>query len=408
MVKSSVRLIILFSVGFCLLGLLAPGAEAQSQPTFYFFYSPTCSVCARQSKLIDRLEADYSQLAVKRINVTTGDGYDLLQSFYDKYQVEQSSRGGTPVSFIEAEGVGGKYMIGYSESVDEAIEGYVQQLIALEGDNHQPNDNDAIESTTSGQITLPFIGAINLSGLSPLTLSAVMGGLDGFNACAMVALGFLLALLLGGESIDRRKVFLIGGTFILVSGLVYFLFISAWLNLFMFLGYLRIITIVVGVGVVLFSLFLLKDYFSGIICKICDVPEDGQESRLTKGQRKLFAIMTKVTDSSMPLWLVLVTVATVAAGINLIEIFCSFGFPVAYTKILTGFSLSSVSYYFYLLVYIGFYMLDDFLIFLAAVITLRVTKVSEKYLKAVKLISGLALLLLGLAILFRPEFLAWK
>ena len=110
----------------------------------------------------------------------------------------------------------------------------------------------------------------------------------------------------------------------------------------------------------------------------------------------------------MPLWLVLVTVATVAAGINLIEIFCSFGFPVAYTKILTGFSLSSVSYYFYLLVYIGFYMLDDFLIFLAAVITLRVTKVSEKYLKAVKLISGLALLLLGLAILFRPEFLAWK
>ena len=176
----------------------------------------------------------------------------------------------------------------------------------------------------------------------------------------------------------------------------------------MFLGYLRIITMVVGIGVVLFSLFLLKDYFSGIICKICDVPQDGREGRLTKWQRKLFAIMTKVTDSSMPLWLVLVTVATVAAGINLIELFCSFGFPVAYTKILTGFSLPSVSYYFYLLVYIGFYMLDDFLIFLAAVITLRVTKVSEKYLKAIKLISGLALLLLGLAILFRPEFLAWK
>ena len=163
MVKSSVRLIILFLVGFCLLGLLAPVAEAQSQPIFYFFYSPTCSVCARQSKLIERLEANYSQLAIRRINVTTSDGYDLLQSFYDKYQIEQSKRGGTPVSFIEAEGVGGKYMIGYSESVDEAIEGYVQRLIALEGDNHQPNDNDAIESTTSGRVSLPFIGAINLS-----------------------------------------------------------------------------------------------------------------------------------------------------------------------------------------------------------------------------------------------------
>jgi len=60
-----------------------------------------------------------------------------------------------------------------------------------------------------------------------------------------------------------------------------------------------------------------------------------------------------------------------------------------------------------LLVYIFFYMLDDLLIFLVAVVTLRITKVSDKYLKFVKLASGVVLLLLGLIMLFRPEILTF-
>jgi threonine/homoserine/homoserine lactone efflux protein len=50
-------------------------------------------------------------------------------------------------------------------------------------------------------------------------------------------------------------------------------------------------------------------------------------------------------------------------------------------------------------------MIDDILIFLVAVWTLKIGQVSQKYLKAIKLISALVLLFLGMAMLFKPELL---
>lgn len=406
-------------VAFLAIWLLPNFAAAAGNPVFYFFYSPTCSVCAREKELIDRLESQYPELTVKRIDVTKKENYEQLKTFYDKYAVPAEKQGMTPVTFIEAEGVGGKYLVGYNENLDASLEDYIGQLVALEEQPLPDGQSDLAPTATttatdiiattsvSANFILPFFGEIDLNGFSPLLLSIIVGILDGFNACAMVALGFLLALIIGGVGVSRKRVLLIGGTFIFVSGLVYFLFVSAWLNLFVFLGYLKIITVIVGITVIMFAIFLIKDYLYGIVCKICDVKE-GEEGLLTKWQRKLFGFMAKATDAQMPILFTLAAVVLVAAGINMIELFCSFGFPVAYTKVLTGLNLPIWSYYSYILVYILFYMLDDFLIFLVAAVTLRVTKAGDKYLKAVKLISGVILLLMGIIILFRPELLAMK
>jgi cytochrome c biogenesis protein CcdA len=151
----------------------------------------------------------------------------------------------------------------------------------------------------------------------------------------------------------------------------------------------------------------LRDYINGVICKICKVEPDKEEGWLTKTQRYLFAKANKTVSSEMPLILMILSIAVIAAGINMVELFCSLGFPLAYTKILASHDLPSSQYYLYLLVYIIFYMIDDFLIFLVAVFTLRITKVSEKYLKFVKLASGIALLILGLIMLLRPEILTF-
>ena len=205
----------------------------------------------------------------------------------------------------------------------------------------------------------------------------------------------------------RQRVFIIGSVFILVSGIVYFLFISAWLNLFLVLENIKFITILVGLIVTFFAVFLLKDYFSGVVCKLCQV-NPGKQSFFTRMEQKLFLRMQKLISSKMSLPLTILGVAVVAAGINMVELCCSFGFPLVFTKILTSWELSTLSYYSYLLVYILFYMLDDFIIFLIAVWTLRTTQASEKYLKAIKLISGILLLLLGLTILIKPELLMFK
>jgi len=306
--------------------------------------------------------------------------------------------------------VADKYFLGFNQNTGDSIENYVEGLVAqCQEVEHQNCDyNEASDNPqkieTERRFKIPLIGNIDVSGFSPLILSIVVGALDGFNACAMVALGFLLTVLV--TTGIRKKVLLIGGVFILVSGVVYFLFISAWLNLFMFIGYQKYFQIIVAIIIIIFSIVVLKDYFMGVVCKVCNV-DPNKQSFFSKLQRKLFVKMTNLSQKEMSLGMTLIGVVIVAAGVNLVELACSFGFPLAYTKILTTYNLPTFQYYFYLLVYVIFYMIDDFLIFLVAVITLKVTKASDKYLKIIKLISGIVLLIMGLLMLFKPELLSF-
>jgi len=390
--------------------------SAQEQPEITFFYSPTCPHCAAEEIFLDELEKKYPTVGIIRFDVTVRENYKKLEQFYGEYQVPFTEQGSTPVTFIDGKALGHKYFVGYSESINPIVGDYLSDLIeglkepeipvspSEVGDTGQ-TDPTSLEVTSTRTFNLPFIGEVDFTNSSPFVLSMAVGALDGFNACAMIALAFLLTILVTNGT--RKKVLIIGGTFILVSGAIYYIFISAWLNLFLFLGFLQIITWIIAVVIIIFAILMLKDYIYGVVCKICEVKEDGKESVLTRWQRGLMARMGKLTNTEMSLWALLLGVVLVAAGVNMIELFCSLGFPLAYTKILTSYSLSTPAYYWYLLVYVVFYMIDDFIIFMIAVVTLRITGVSEKYLKIVKLISGIILLALGILLILRPELLAF-
>jgi len=190
----------------------------------------------------------------------------------------------------------------------------------------------------------------------------------------------------------------------LVSGLVYFLFIATWLNLFLVTFNIKLITNIVAVIIILSAIFILRDYFTDVVCKLCET-DPAKQNIFTRIQQKLFTKMQQFSSADMPLPLALLGIAVVAAGVNMVELACSFGLPLAFTKILTSWNLSKASYYFYLLIYIIFYMIDDFVIFLIAVYTLKMTQASQKYLKLVTLVSGIVLLILGLIMLINPEIL---
>lgn len=371
--------------------------KAQEKIEINFFFSPICHYCAQEKEFLNVLEKKYPEIEIKRFNTFESESVKLLKRFYQEYKVPLSNQGWVPITFTPKE-----YFLGFDEKIAQNIENCI-----LECKLEEPLEKIPEETLTpidlEKRISLPIIGEINLSNFSPLALSIVLGALDGFNACAMVALIFLLTVLIATGI--RKRVFLIGGVFILVSGIVYFLFISAWLNLFLVLEEIKFITLLIGLIVILFSIFLLKDYFHGLVCKLCQIDPKRAKNIFVKFEKKLFKKMEEISTAKMSLPLVLLGVAAVAAGINLVELVCTFGFPLVFTKILISFSLPTLSYYLYLLVYILFYMLDDFIIFLIAVLTLRVTQVSEKYLKAIKLISGIVLLILGLIMLLNPEFL---
>ncbi|MEJ2032607.1 MAG: hypothetical protein P8Y63_06125, partial [Deltaproteobacteria bacterium] len=95
-------------------------------------------------------------------------------------------------------------------------------------------------------VTLPLLGVVRPADWSLAALAVVFGLVDGFNPCAMWALVYLLSLLVSLK--DRRRIWLLVGTFLFASGALYFLFMTAWLNVFLVLGYVRPLTIVIGVG----------------------------------------------------------------------------------------------------------------------------------------------------------------
>ncbi|HBF46112.1 MAG TPA: cytochrome C biosynthesis protein, partial [Shewanella frigidimarina] len=79
-------------------------------------------------------------------------------------------------------------------------------------------------------VDIPLIGAVHPEEMSLPVLTLVLAGVDAFNPCAFFVLLFLLSIMVNAGS--RKRMLLVGGIFVFFSGFIYFIFMSAWLNLF--------------------------------------------------------------------------------------------------------------------------------------------------------------------------------
>jgi hypothetical protein len=102
----------------------------------------------------------------------------------------------------------------------------------------------------------------------------------------------------------------------------------------------------------------------------------------------------------------LLSVAIMAVMVNMVELLCTAGLPAIYTQVLAANDLSSLQRFGYLAMYNVFYMLDDSIMVIVAVVTLSQTRLQEKGGRALKLVSGTVMLVLALLLIFRPEWLA--
>lgn len=243
-------------------------------------------------------------------------------------------------------------------------------------------------------LTLPIIGTIQTANLSLPLLSVVIGLLDGFNPCAMWTLFFLISLLLSMK--DKRRMWILGTAFIITSAFVYFLFLSAWLNFFLILGFLFWIRIIIGLVALGAGVYNLRDYYVNRegACKVA-----GSEKR-----RKTFDKLKNLAHERKFI-LALGGIILLAFAVNLIELVCSAGLPAIYTQILSLNTLSTWQYYSYILIYIFFFMLDDLFVFAIAMITLHAVGIQSKYARFSRLIGGILMLIIGALLLFKPEFL---
>lgn len=251
--------------------------------------------------------------------------------------------------------------------------------------------DDAV--TASQQVDGGWLGKISVDRLGLPLFTLAMGLLDGFNPCAMWVLLFLLSMLVRLQ--NRRRMALVAGTFVFISGAVYYAFMAAWLNVFLLMG----MSNGVRLGLAALALFIgavnIKDYFAfkqGISLSIPDAVKPGLYARM----RQLLQTDALLTS--------LLSVAALAVLVNFIELLCTAGLPAIYTAVLSQQGLSLTQYYGYLLLYIVAYMADDTLMVIVAVITLGSHKLTEQSGRLLKLISGCVMLILALAMLLKPEW----
>jgi len=382
------------------------GTAQDGTPTvrLYYFFSPTCPHCQAAKPLIAELETKYPWLKVERYVVK--DNRANARFYFDTAQ----SLG------VEALSVPGlvfcrQIVIGYDSAattgkqLEDALTACHDRRVANPG-APDPAAGDAAgaaggttqlsaaEKNAGTTINVPFVGEVDAKAFSLPILTLVLAGMDAFNPCAFFVLLFLLSLLVHAKS--RTRMAIVGGTFVLFSGLVYFVFMAAWLNVFLIAGELRVITFVAGLLALTVAALNIKDYFwfkAGPSLSIPDAAKPG----LFKRMREVVA-----SGSMGPMLVSTVLLAIVA---NSYELLCTAGFPMVYTRALTLADLESWQYYAWLAAYNVIYVLPLLAIVTVFVKTMGARKLSESEGRLLKLISGFMMLGFGLVLLIAPNLL---
>jgi cytochrome c biogenesis protein CcdA/glutaredoxin len=356
--------------------------QAEEKVEINFFYSDFCPYCERESQFLDSLEKEYP-VVVNRYSVTSDkNATKELKSFYEEYQVPDRSWGLVPALFVND-----NYFIGFNEDIKEQIVNCLTDCAGFEKSIYS--------------VEIPFLGMVDTSETSLFFLTVVLGLLDGFNPCAMWVLVFLIALLINTKS--RKKMMIVGGTFLFVSGLVYYLILNAWLKLFLAVSYVNIVRNLIGLlalGVGVWQIYNFINYKPGV-CKVTEGGELQQKIR-SKIQKKA----EEVAQSSINFGLI-IGIIVLAFAVNMVEFFCSAGVPAIFTQILSLNTSSNWEYQFYILLYTIIFMIDDLIIFLVAFFTLRQFGFTEKYNHWATLVGGILIFVIGLLLIFNPEMLSF-
>jgi glutaredoxin len=377
----------------------SPPAHAGDKPvTVYLFWTTGCPHCVREKEFLAALKR--RDQAVEVVALEVSGNRENLELFQKAGKLLQADVSGVPFTVI-----GNQYVIGWQDesttgrSMETAIgearsrgaPDLVAGLLAAPGPSLPGGaDKSAVPET----LTLPVLGQVNLKYLSLGAITVIIGALDGFNPCAMWVLIFLINLLLGME--DRKKMWVLGSAFIISSGAVYFLFMTAWLNLLVFLGFIFWIRVVIGCVALLAGGYNLKEYWTDVT-GVCTL---SQGARRQRTMARLKAVI-----STRKFWLALGGIVLLAFLVNMVELICSAGFPVIYLQILSLTPMPFWQYYLYLLLYIVIFMLDDIIVFVAAMITLQLMGVTTRYKRFSNLIGGVLMLLIGLLLIFKPGWL---
>ena len=391
----------------------AQALEPKNNVNLYLFWGDGCPHCAHAKDVLEPYIKQQDNIGYQKFEIYYNvENQKKMQSVAEALNIDAS---GVPLLVV-----GDRPYIGFSDNTGTEIKERLEYcsvnacpdsvagIVGVE----KPTANDILNNTqedtssrpTTGlnqssiprpdkYVDLPLIGKINTAHFSLPVLTVIIALLDGFNPCAMWALLFIITLLIGMK--DRKRMWLYGTTFIVTSAAVYFIFMAAWLNLFMFIGHITWVRTIIGLLAVAAGAYYLYDWYQKKTG--CKITGDGK-------RREVFVRLREIVKEKN-IWLGLGGIIVLAAAVNVVELACSAGLPVLFTGILSTAGLEAWQYYAYMLLYILFFMFDDLVVFVIAMTTLKVVGIESKYTRATRLVGGIVMCILGFLLIFAPQVL---
>ena len=359
------------------------GEEKEEEKiNIYFFFGDGCPHCAKEERFFNDLKKEY------------GESYNLYmyETWYDDSNVELMKQAKERMNVtvdlrVPFTVIGDEAYIGYNDSVGVKIETTVKEYLEI------ISEDEAIAERY--KVHIPLIGDIDKRDVSIGVVAVILGFIDGFNPCAMWVLLFLINMLIGMN--DKKKMLIIGTTFLFTSAVMYFLFMLGITNILSFIA-TRYVRAVIGAVALIIGIYNVVKFFRQ------RKEEDGCHVVDEKKRKKIFERIKKFTTEKNFL-LALGGVVLLAISVNLVELACSSVFPATFAEILAVNNISGIARIVYLLIYTLFYMIDDFIVFVIAVVTLELSTTSTKYGKYSAVVAGIIMIIVGILLMFKPEWI---
>ncbi|MFH0820284.1 MAG: glutaredoxin [Candidatus Peregrinibacteria bacterium] len=385
---------------------VVPVSHAAVGPvTVDVFERQDCTHCQDEKVFLEGLKKEIPSLQITYRDISEAKYKDQFIQVAESLQLSKA----TPVTVV-----GGKVLQGFNtpETTGKSLRDLITQaqvtapvnfetaldagsLVSAQGGG---STCDAEGECTTGfneyWVNVPFYGPVNVAKYSLPALSLILGFVDGFNPCAMWVLVMFLALLM--ESGSRRRMLEMAGLFIIAEAIMYYLILNVWMTAWDFVGMDRIVTPIVGVvalgaGSWFLYLFIKKDD----TCKVGDMSVKKRTVDKIRGY----------VNAPMTI-LVALGILGLAFSVNIIEFACSIGIPQTFTKILDMNYLSWVGKQFYNFLYILMYMVDDLIVFAAALYSFdKIGLTTAKYTRVSHFIGGAIMVAIGLIMLIKPSLL---
>ena len=386
----------------------ADETDINKELRLYLFHQESCPHCQKEIEYLEELKEEYSNLDIVTYEISKN---EMNYNFYIKVankindnldKKQQLSIGSVPFTII-----GTDFYVGFEvsqkdsikKSIDKFLKNDIVDVVSMIK-NEEDISNIEFNTDPNSKLNIPLLGEINAKTVSLPLISIVIGLVDGFNPCAMWVLLFLIGTLFNMK--DKKKMWTLGITFLVASALVYLLIMSAWLKVAISFNASVWLRTLIAIVALIAGAINLKSYIKEKKRKTdgCEVVDESK-------RKKIFTSIKKITSQKKFILSVLGIIA-LAVSVNLIELACSTGLPLIFTQILAFNDLSSFEYTTYMLLYILFFLIDDIVIFVVAMLTLNIKGISSKYGKYSHLIGGIIMILIGLLMIFKPEWLMFN